>query len=131
MALALVVASGCSSSGSNHASPTTTVRTDPASTVAAFCTASKRLTALGQTTGGAGLSDVAANIVELRAIAHQFATHPPPSIAGPTKRYAVVIEAVADALSLQSSSGSSPPRQLSLADTAALSRYRSAHCPTV
>ncbi len=130
--LVVVLLAGCSSSG-GKAATTTTVRrapADPMATVVAFCDASHRLTTLGQVTGGAHISDVAANIVELRAIAHELATHAPPSIAGPTARYAVVIAAVADALAQQSpTSATAPARQLSPADTAALSRFRTAHCP--
>ncbi len=131
MALIFVLLAGCSSSGGKAASTTTTVRrapTDPVATVAAFCDASRRLTALGQVTGGAQISNVAANIVELRAIARELAAHAPPSIAGPTARYAVVIAAVADTLA-QRSPTTAPAHQLTPTDTAALSRYRSAHCP--
>ena len=125
VALAVVGVAGCSSSGGHATAATTTVRppaADPTATVAAFCDASKRLTALEQTTSGTQISDVAANIVALRAIAKELATHAPPSIAGPTARYAVVIAAVADALAQRSpSSQTAPPHQLTQADTAALS----------
>ncbi len=127
-----LIGAGCSSS-SSHRAATPTIEApppiDPPATTAAFCAAWKQLTQLGQTTSGTVVSDVAQNIVELRAIAHQFATAAPPSIAGPAKRYALLVGAVADALAqTKPSSPVSSDSQLTAADRALLGRYERLHC---
>ncbi len=130
-ALALA-GSACSSSGGHEAAATTTltVAGDPAATVAAFCDAWTRLAVLEQATQGTSAADVAqvaTHLAELQAIAQELSSKPPPSIEGPVRHYAAVIESVAGSFS-QSNTDDTTLRQLSSADSDVLARYVAGHC---